>query len=37
MKEAMNITGFNFKNGNFDKAILAVGSCENHGGAPSAR
>lgn len=32
MKEAMNITGLNFKNGNFDKAILAVGSCENHGG-----
>lgn len=31
MKEAMNITGLNFKNGNFDKAILAVGSCENHG------
>lgn len=31
MKEAMNITGKAFKDGNFDKAILAVGSCENHG------
>lgn len=31
MREAMNITGYAFKNGNFDKTILAVGSCENHG------
>jgi creatinine amidohydrolase len=31
MREAMNITGRAFKNGNYDKAILAVGSCENHG------
>lgn len=32
MKEAMKMTSTAFRNGKFDKAILAVGSCENHGG-----
>lgn len=31
MKEAMNITGHAYREGKFDKVILAVGSCENHG------
>lgn len=30
--EAMKITGKTFQNAQYDKAILAVGSCENHGG-----
>jgi creatinine amidohydrolase len=31
MKEAAYITGHDFKAGKYDKVILAVGSCENHG------
>jgi len=29
--EAWNLTGYDYVNGNFDKAILSVGSCETHG------
>lgn len=32
MNEAYKMTSTKFKEGNYDKAILAVGSCENHGG-----
>jgi len=31
MKEAAYMTGFDYQAGNYDKVILAVGSCENHG------
>jgi len=31
VKEAMKMTGHAFKQGGYDKVILAVGSCENHG------
>ena len=31
MNEAMNITGHAYRAGGYDKVILAVGSCENHG------
>ncbi|WP_197702807.1 hypothetical protein [Thermoanaerobacterium sp. RBIITD] len=30
-KEALKMTANAYKNSNFDKAILAVGSCEKHG------